>query len=158
RGTVEEIRAVAADPAVEAVDLDRVIRVQDGLPVKGLASPYPDAGEGNWGVASVSAGRAWTRFGVRGTGVRVGNIDTGINASHPALAGRVVAWRDFVAGAPAPYDDNGHGTHTAGTIAGRGIGSPIGIAPDAQLVVAKAMSADGAGSGSALLAAAEWMT
>ena len=56
-------------------------------------------------------------------------------------------------------DDNGHGTHTAGTIAGGSAGgAPIGVAPDSRLVVARAMGASGVGSGSALLAAAEWMT
>ncbi len=157
-GTAAEIRAVADDPAVEAVDLDREIRVLDTRPIGVHSVPYPDAGDGNWGLASVGAPRAWSRFGARGAGVRVGNIDTGVNAAHPALAGRVVAWRDFVGGGAAPYDDNGHGTHTAGTIAGRAGATAIGVAPEAQLVIAKAMAADGAGSGSALLAAAEWMT
>lgn len=157
RGTPDEIRAVADDPAVDMVDVDRPVQVQDRPPVGIQANPYPDAGEGNWGLTAIGAQRAWSRFGVRGAGVRVGNIDTGVDAGSPALAGRVAAWRDFVSGRPAPYDDNGHGTHTAGTIAGGG-SAAIGVAPDSQLIVAKAMAADGAGSGSSLLAAAEWMT
>src|SRR5262249_57770256 len=69
------------------------------------------------------------------------------------------AWHDFIAGGPEPYDDNGHGTHVAGTIAGSAaLGSPGGGAPGAQLVVAKALDAQGVAPGSALLAAAQWMT
>lgn len=157
-GTEDEIRAVAADPAVETVDLDQVVSVDAPAPSASTQyTPFPDAGEGNWGLTAVGAQRAWSRWGVRGAGVRVGNIDTGVNAGNAALAGRVVAWRDFIGGSPAPYDDNGHGTHTAGTIAGGG-STPVGVAPESQLVVAKAMASDGSGPGSALLAAAQWMT
>jgi subtilisin family serine protease len=89
----------------------------------------------------------------------VGSIDTGVDANHPDLRGKVVAWRDFIAGGAQPYDDNGHGTHTIGTmVGGTAGGAPIGVAPGARVVVAKAIAADGIGPGSALLAAAEWMT
>lgn len=156
-GSPAEIRAVAADPVVATVDLDRPVRVALTAPVTG--TPYPDAGGGGWGVAAINAPQAWSRFGVRGEGVRVGNIDTGVNADHPDLAGRLAAWRDFINGGPQPYDDNGHGTHTAGIIVGGSAGGgPIGVAPGATLVAAKGMAADGIGPGSALLAAAEWMT
>lgn len=152
-GTPREIRAVAADPAVAQVGLDRAVRIAQQW------VPFPDAGDGNHGLDAVGAPAAWQRFGVTGAGVRVGVIDTGVNAGHPDLAGKVVAWRDFVSGRPTPYDDSGHGTHTAGIIAGRSAGgAPIGVAPGASLVVAKAIAADGVGSGSALLAAAQWMT
>jgi subtilisin family serine protease len=101
----------------------------------------------------------WSAYGLTGAGVRVGSIDTGVNAAHPDLAGKVVGWRDFVNGRAAPYDDNGHGTHTVGTMVGGSAGgSPIGVAPGARVVVAKAMNANGVGAGSNLLAAAQWMT
>lgn len=156
-GTPDEVRAVAADPAVETVDLDAAVVLTDAAHAD--AAPFPDAGSGDWGVPAIHAPAAWASYGVRGAGVRVGTIDTGVNASNPELAGKVVAWRDFVGSSPTPVDDNGHGTHTAGTIAGGSAGGgPIGVAPEARLVVAKAMGANGVGPGSALLAAAEWMT
>ncbi|MEQ8834228.1 MAG: S8 family serine peptidase [Miltoncostaeaceae bacterium] len=155
-GTPAEIREVADDPRVAEVDLDRQVRVDDAMVDQ---APYPNAPEGNWGLAAINAPAAWSAFGARGQGVRVGNIDTGINAAHPALAGKLAAWRDLIGGQPVPYDDNGHGTHTAGTIAGGDAGGgAIGVAPDAHLVIAKGMDANGSGPGSALLAAAEWMT
>ena len=156
-GTADEIRTVADHPAVAEVTLDQPVQVTESADI--TATPYPDAGGGNWGLEAINAPAAWSTYGLRGDGVRIGNIDTGVAADHPDLAGRVVAWRDFVNGRPTPYDDNGHGTHTVGTAAGGASGGgPIGVAPGAQLVVAKAIGANGGGSGSAILAAAEWMT
>lgn len=156
-GTPGEVRAVAADPAVDAVDLDAAVRIADAGPLS--TAPFPDAGAGNWGLAAIRVPAAWAAFGLRGGGVRVGTIDTGLDPAARDLAGKVVAWRDFVGSGPTPYDDNGHGTHTAGTIAGGAEGgAPIGVAPEARLVVARAMDSSGVGPGSALLAAAEWMT
>lgn len=159
-GTPDEIREVAADPAVETVDADVQVRVADDAPsMLAGATPFPDAGTGDWGLAATKVPAVWSAYGLRGAGITIGTIDTGVNGSHPDLAGKVIAWRDFVGGSPTPVDDNGHGTHTAGTMVGGSAGgAPIGVAPDARLVVAKAMGADGVGPGSALLAAAEWMT
>ncbi|HRO68214.1 MAG TPA: S8 family serine peptidase [Pseudobdellovibrionaceae bacterium] len=72
-----------------------------------------------------------------GRGVRVGILDTGIDESHPDLHGKVIAFADFSErDERAPYDDHGHGTHVAGTIAGGfASGTLIGVAPAARLVV-----------------------
>jgi subtilisin family serine protease len=156
-GTPDEVRAVGDDPAVETVGLDMPITLADDGHTE--ANPFPDAGSGNWGLPAIRAPTVWSTFGLRGAGARVGTIDTGVDASNPDLAGKVIAWHDFVGSSPTPMDDNGHGTHTAGTIAGGSAGgAPIGVAPDARLLVARAMGANGVGSGSALLSAAEWMT
>ncbi len=157
-GTPREIREVAADPAVDAVDADVEVRVADA-PSMQAATPFPDAGTGDWGLAAIKVPTVWSAYGLRGAGVTIGTIDTGVNGGHPDLAGKIAAWRDFVSGSPTPVDENGHGTHTAGTLVGGSAGgAPIGVAPDAHLIVARAMGADGVGPGSALLAAAEWMT
>ena len=156
-GTPEEIREVAGDPEVAEVDLDRVVRVADGA--RTAATPFPDAGAGDWGLAATSVPAVWSTYGLRGAGVTVGTIDTGVTAENPDLVGKIAAWRDFVGSSPIPRDENGHGTHTAGTIVGGSAGgAPIGVAPQARLVVARAMDATGAGSSSALMAAAEWMS
>lgn len=152
RADARGVRALAADPAVRSITLDSAVR-SGPLPRGRIAAATVDSGDA-WGIGVTGAPEAWAR-GLTGAGVRVGIIDTGVDAAHPALAGRVVAWRDLVKGRPAPYDDNGHGTHTLGTIVGA---APIGMAPGAEAVVAKAMNAQGIGAGSDLLAAAEWMT
>ncbi|NUO35550.1 MAG: S8 family serine peptidase [Dermatophilaceae bacterium] len=83
--------------------------------------------------------------------VLVGDIDTGLDYTHPDLAGNVDdrASANCVGGAAVPgmvaaADDNGHGTHTAGTIAARanGIGI-VGVAPSVRIAGIKAGNADG---------------
>jgi subtilisin family serine protease len=150
------IIALASDPAVASVALDNEVRIAD--------DPAPDAftlaaDGGDWGILDVHAPEVWSTNGITGAGVRVGSIDTGVDPSNPDLVGKIVAWRDFVNDRPSAYDDNGHGTHTIGTMVGGSAGGvPIGVAPGATAVVAKALAGDGTGSGLALLAAAQWMT
>jgi subtilisin family serine protease len=90
--------------------------------------------------------------GLRGTGVRVAIVDTGIDATHPDLAARVAAHADF--SDTGGQDDVGHGTHVAGIVAGNGA-VYRGVAPEASLVIAKALSPAG-GSEDAVLAAMSW--
>lgn len=93
-----------------------------------------------------------------GEGVLVGILDTGIDANHPELKGKVVAWKDFINDKPEPYDDNAHGTHVAGTIAGEGVGGvQIGVAPRAKLVIGKMLSGRGGGRLSQILRSMEWI-
>lgn len=150
--TPAEAAALAADPDVASVDLDSPVKVS------AVPQPFPDAGTGNWGLAAIGAPAAWNTYGVTGAGVRIGSIDTGVDPSNPDLTGKVSGWRDFVGGQPTPYDDNGHGTHTVGTMVGGSAGgAAVGVAPGATVIVAKAMNAGGVGQGSTLLAAAQWM-
>lgn len=74
-----------------------------------------------------------------GAGVTVAVLDSGIDATHPDLAGRVVANARLVQGrfVDAPGDTDGHGTHVAGIVAASGASSEgrwPGVAPDARLV------------------------
>ena len=75
--------------------------------------------------------------------VRVAVIDSGVDASHPELQGRIKASKSFVAG-PATVDTQGHGTFVAGLIAARtndGVGI-AGLAPPAELLIAKVVGPD----------------
>jgi hypothetical protein len=132
--------------APPAVDADRAGRTQaiDTGPV--VAD--------SWAHARIRTVQARQQFRVDGTGVVLGHIDSGVDDSHPALAGSVVRFLDLVGGRPRPYDDAGHGTHTAGTMVGR---MGVGMAPGARLVVAKALDRGGRGTLVNLLKAMQWM-
>ncbi len=89
-------------------------------------------------------------------------IDTGIDATHLDLnGGKVLAFKDYVNGRTTPYDDNGHGTHVAATIAGDGEASAnraeAGVAPAAGLVGVKVLNSGGSGSMSDVAAAIDWI-
>ncbi|WP_307860206.1 S8 family serine peptidase [Actinokineospora baliensis] len=87
----------------------------------------------------------------------VGVLDTGIDGSHPDLAGKVLEASDFTGTGPA--DQVGHGTHVSGIIAGTGAASSgryRGVAPDAKLVSGKVCTAIGC-SDSAVIAGLEWI-
>ena len=90
--------------------------------------------------------------GLRGEGVRVAIVDTGVDATHPDLTGRVAAHADF--SGTGERDDVGHGTHVAGIVAGAG-SIYRGVAPAATLIIAKALSVTG-GSEDTVLAAMSW--
>lgn len=94
-----------------------------------------------------------------GSGIRVGILDTGIDASHPDLAGKVKAFKDFTAAqSPTPSDENTHGTHVAGTIAGGATsGTSIGVAPKAQLIIGKIFDAQGSAEDENILRAMQWI-
>ncbi|MEA2156800.1 MAG: thermitase [Solirubrobacteraceae bacterium] len=78
-----------------------------------------------------------------GAGALVAVVDSGVDAAHPELAGRVVAGPDFVDGDADPSDPTGHGTHIAGIIAaasGNGIGG-AGVAPAARILAIRVLGA-----------------
>lgn len=118
----------------------------------------PAAGEIAWGVKNVKADEVWSNFGIDGTGVLVGHIDTGVDGNHPDLKGKVVKFKDFVKrDNTAIIDGQGHGTHTAGSILGGSAqGQRIGVAPGAKMVTARVFTAQGA-STAVLLESMQWM-
>jgi thermitase len=107
------------------------------------ASNDPDF-EKQWGLSNIGAPNAWTKS--TGAGVRVGIVDTGIDLKHEDLAGRLIASTSCLDTDGNPLrcegdaqDDYGHGTHVAGIAAAtkdNNLGI-AGVAPDADLVVAK---------------------
>lgn len=93
-----------------------------------------------------------------GEDITVAVIDTGV-ALHQDLTrpyNRIVGFKDFIKNKDAPYDDNGHGTHVAGIIAGNGYssrGKYKGIAPKANILAIKALNEEGVGNTSNIISA-----
>jgi serine protease AprX len=144
-----QLIALAKNPWVKSVHVDRPTAVSMKL------------------VAEVVGARAVRDYyGYDGSGVGVAVIDSGITSWHDDLMGsgiggqKVVKFVDFVNHHTAPYDDNGHGTHVAGIIAGSGydtFGTRAGIAPGAHLVSLKVLGQNGGGYISDVIAALDWV-
>jgi serine protease AprX len=150
------LRKMAELSAVESIHYDR-----------------PTGGEMNRVAVTVGARAALLQYGYTGAGVGVAVIDSGITSWHDDLTyygsssavrvkngQRIAAFVDFVNGRTTPYDDNGHGTHVAGVIAGNGadsLGVRAGIAPSAHLVSLKVLDDRGRGVISNVIAALEWV-
>ncbi|PKR84589.1 S8 family peptidase [Heyndrickxia camelliae] len=124
-----------------------------------------------WNIERVGAPQVWD-MGIDGTGTVVANIDTGVQWDHPALKEKYrgydpahpntpnneMNWFDATAGRATPYDDQGHGTHTMGTMVGSepNGSNQIGVAPGAKWIAVKAFTATG-GTDADLLRAGEWI-
>ena len=99
----DEVRELADEPGVATIDIDRPVTVNE-IASGAWGAPLASPGAGNWGIAAIRADEVWSAHGLTGEGIRVGNIDTGVTADSPAVAGKVVAWRDFINGGSIPYD------------------------------------------------------
>lgn len=150
--------ALAGDPEVEMMApaaAPSLIR-----PVRRARAASTRSAEPAWGVAALEAPRLW-QAGVTGAGVRIGHLDTGVDAEHAALRGRVAAWAEFDADGKrvtgsVPRDPDGHGTHTAGTLSGgKASGGAIGMAPAAE--ICSAMVIEGGRVLLRILAGMEWV-
>ncbi|MFD0372135.1 S8 family serine peptidase [Streptomyces sp. NPDC127114] len=108
-------------------------------------------------TAQVHAPEAWAA-GYDGTGTKVAVLDTGADARHPDLDGRIVAQENFTDSDTAD-DRQGHGTHTLSTVGGSGAasgGRKKGVAPGAALLNGKVLDDSGSGATSWIIAGMEW--
>ena len=141
-----QVAEVHATPQVAMVD-----PVEEKVPADQAARPAApkaaaEAVTGSWGLDAIHAPEAWA-MGATGAGITVSNIDSGVQFDHPALLhsyrgtgpdGTVdhnynwMATRGPCTGVPC--DDDGHGTHTMGTMVGDDGTQRIGVAPDARWI------------------------
>src|SRR3954451_24575343 len=159
---------VSGDPAAAAARLSRsrgVSWAEPNATVHALDAAPDDPLFARTPLGRLGAPAGWTalglgRFPVSG-GVKVGIVDTGIDATHEDLTGKVAACATSTDGEIATGacdDDAGHGTHVSGTIgalADNGIGL-AGVAFSSPLVVCKALSGDGSGSDADVAACIRW--
>jgi subtilisin family serine protease len=117
---------MSLDPRVRWLSPDRAIgaAIRQDHPgaghTLGVAGPWRHVTDTD--VAALGADQVWSSLGLRGSGIRVAVLDTGVDptssdwSSLGSSRSRLVAWKDLVHGLPYPYDDNGHGSHVAGII------------------------------------------
>jgi serine protease len=86
-------------------------------------------------------------YAADGADVIIGSIDTGVDFTHPEFTGRLIAGTDWYTGDSDPSDtpDEGHGTHTTGTMAGStvGVAGVSGAAPHVKVLVQRVCGANG---------------
>ncbi len=143
----------ANNPNIAYCEQDQVV---NAIQVRGNARPGGGGGtqpaqETPWGIARVGGG-------VAGTFATAWVIDSGIDLSHPDLNVDATRSRSFLGGSTTPQDQNGHGTHVAGTIAARdnAIGV-IGVAPGAAVVSVRVLDRRGSGSNSGVIAGVDYV-
>lgn len=168
----DTLRWLAAQPDVASIAHDA--RVRQPLPQPNRQQTKQLAAV-EWGVARVNAPQVWG-LGYVGQGIVLGGQDSGYQWNHPALLAAyrgwngVTAmhdyhWHDAIHGgavnscgfdAPAPCDDNNHGTHTMGTMVGDdGGANQIGVAPGARWIGCRNMN-QGVGTLSTYLECFQW--
>lgn len=111
-----------------------------------------------WGLDMIHADEAHAVS--TGAGAVVAVVDTGIDVSHPDLAGRIGPGWDFVDGDSTPQDGNGHGTHVSGIVAAdanNGIGVDS-VAPGASIMPVRVLDNSGSGSDADVSQGIEWAT
>lgn len=110
----------------------------------------------SWADSMLGAEEAWKLS--QGEGVIVCVLDTGCDIKHPDLAGAIRDAKDFTGSRVGYNDRHSHGTHVSGLVAAR-MGNDIGIrgiAPKCELVIAKVLGDNGAGSDQAIASGIEW--
>ncbi|QYJ75944.1 S8 family serine peptidase [Shewanella sp. FJAT-52076] len=149
KNAAEVWQSLTADTSVEALWLDAVIHADKSIPSTAALTPTVPL-TGAYGPLAMP---------YQGHGVKVAVLDTGYDTEHHDLHGRVIASKDFTYSSNGVDDVNGHGTHTASTIAGTGAESNglwVGVAPGAELIIGKVLGNNGGGSTSGILNGMQW--
>ncbi|MFB7517053.1 S8 family serine peptidase [Streptomyces sp. NPDC056144] len=170
-GGKELVERLAARPDVASLRQERHYALDTVEASATAAAEDPTTAEDSttaeWGVKDIKADQVWSQYDNRGEGIVVANIDSGVQFDHPALKGNYRGnlgdgtfshdynWYDPTGQCTGgvPCDNNGHGTHTMGTIAGAG---GIGVAPGATWIAAKGCEARSC-SDSSLLKSGQWI-
>lgn len=147
------IEALSHLPGVESVRLDETVSAP--------ATSFSGATATTWNIAMVNAAALWD-LGYAGQGMVVANVDTGVDAGHPALSGKWRgggnSWFDPRGQYDTPHDGMGHGTQTMGLmVAVSGSGAAVGMAPGATWIAAKAFDDSGNAQLSDLHLSYQWL-
>jgi subtilisin family serine protease len=160
RATPSVIRELARRADVREIRPD--VTIHAPAPSLAAAPAGSTAAVAEDNVSRVNASALWD-LGYRGQGIVVANMDTGVDVSHPDLAGRwrggSNSWFDPNGQHPSmPTDVNGHGTQTMGVIVGGGSGgTSIGVAPDATWIAVKIFNDRGTTTSTIIHRGFQWL-
>ena len=150
----ETLNSLKNDPQVDFISEDREVQISGFGDASSVSANY-NSGEYPTGIRRVNAPHPT----FKGEGIAVAVIDTGIDLTHPDLRENIIAHTNCVGFSASGDDDHGHGSHVAGTIAGRENGSGVlGVAPHAKLVAVKVLNAWGSGTWSSVVCGIDWVT
>ncbi|KAF9425341.1 hypothetical protein BGZ94_007606 [Podila epigama] len=140
------LKEILASDEVEYVEQDSIITLQ------GTQVSPP-----SWGLTRVSQrnrdlSQPFNYNDAAGEGITAFVIDTGVYIEHDDFGGRASWGANFITGSP-DTDENGHGTHVAGTIGG----TLYGVAKKVEIVGVKVLDADGSGTTSGVIAGMDWV-
>lgn len=147
-------KALAKNPQVFRIDDDIQVTATKP-PASKESTPSQPLQMLPWGIDKIDAEIAWSV--TTGQGVKVAIIDTGIDTNHPDLQGNIKGGINTISSRKSYQDDNGHGTHVAGTIAA--IDNTIGVAgtaPKAHIYAVKALDRNGSGYLSDIIEGLQW--
>ena len=147
---IPAIHVSLPEKALAALQANPAIRyIEPNTEIHALGQTLP------WGVDRIDADIVHASN--KGAGINVSVLDTGIDYTHPDLVDNYRGGIDYAYGDGDPKDDNGHGTHVAGTIAAvdNYIGV-TGVAPEASIYAVKVLDADGDGYYSDLISGIQW--
>jgi thermitase len=124
-----------------------VVYAEPNITFHTQAEPNDPSYSKQWGLKKVGAATAWD-VTEGSSSVKVAIVDTGVEYTHPDLAGKVIKGGDYVDNDKDPMDENGHGTHCAGIAAavtnnGKGI---AGMAPKVSIYAVRVLDANGSGT------------
>lgn len=127
-----------------SIEQEKLVRTLLSMRTGKKASAYPGDGFENWGWYMTGTWKIWVDKKVA---ANVCELDTGVDGMHPDLKGRIINGLDFVNDDSLPNDDNGHGTHVAGTMVAIA-NNKIGLAglSNGKVVAVKVLSASGWGT------------
>lgn len=151
----EAIAGLKRDPRIKYIEEDRLISFVEPPPTQ---IPPPADYSDSWSIVHIGAEVA-AMNGIKGTGVKVAILDSGIDYNHPDLKENYKGGYNFAYDNNDPFDDTrlGHGTHVAGIIAAKDNGTGVvGVAPDASLYAVKVLNGGMLGSTSDILSGIEW--
>jgi len=150
-------RAFGASALVARMEPDSIVSISKGKPNRGGGGTSPEQQEEDWGVGRVGGPIDGSITNDDGSPIFTAwVIDTGVDLDHPDL--HINPDRGFSVFRGKQDDQNGHGTHVAGTIAAidNGIGS-IGVAPGATIVPVRVLDRKGSGTMSGVIAGVDFV-